>query len=903
MRKIFFTFVVLLALIQVLPAQNQKGLVVIQNSGKKPLPQVSIVISDAQPTTSDADGAFSAALPNHVKGQRLMVQDISYKDWVVVNSHMVEQWVYAPDKVYRVDMCPKQDYDERAALLYDIGRKNARDQYNVAVAKLKALRAEGEISASEYLERQKKGQEAVNKAQSVLDEYIPLILAINSDYLLPIEKQAQELVMSGRLDEAIALYEGMNLEGRLRESTELKKAWDDEIEDMIPSIERFAHTLMLQGGEESYSRAGELLKMIADSSPKHKARNNDYANFALLQGLDDDAKKYYKHLVEISESPYDLAEWYEKLGIVHLKTNEIQEAVRYYNLALETIEELDPNIAATGELMSNLEINYTTVLVKAVDDEVDEDKRHEAYTLALKMLENAENILLVGREAVRPRWREALILCYGNMAAIYRTLHEDKMVELVQFKIEKLQEEMGDLEDADLLRVLLTRAMANSGSSRNQKAIEDLENALVVATRLYKLNPMQHRWDLIQVHSQLGYSYYYQSRYDDAIVELVKGLELFNTCSELEKASNNAVYVDFHYQLVTNYVSAGLYEDAFATFMKILPQVEGNDLEYDLPVWVNGLVSAFYLGKYEILAYEDRISELFARGENNQYMASFVDGGYLILASLHNFVGNYEEFEYYFDMSDKCAKKHGRNRMLAYNKLNDMFYQLLSGNYDDVLKKSIGLEKELYRVQGDEDSFAQLNRFRLMAYVAKKDWKNAEIASAAIDNGPHQYETSVMCQAHIAQIYFCLETGRDASVYVERLEAALDRLKIQSRFSYIEQRCDYNMMCLNHYMNVGDNDMVQKYVDLNMDSFAELERENSFRSFFMSSYFFDMVSRWSDRINDAELKAVAERKAVELFSTFDDAFGIEKCSRMYNWVSAVCFGSDMMRFENEVRLR
>lgn len=79
-------------------AQNQQGVVVIQNSGKKSLPQVAVVISDAQPTTSDMEGKFNVQLPNHVKGQRLIIQSISYKDWVVVNQHMVNQWVYAPEK-------------------------------------------------------------------------------------------------------------------------------------------------------------------------------------------------------------------------------------------------------------------------------------------------------------------------------------------------------------------------------------------------------------------------------------------------------------------------------------------------------------------------------------------------------------------------------------------------------------------------------------------------------------------------------------------------------------------------------------------------------------------------------------------------------------------------------------
>ena len=87
----------------------------------------------------------------------------------------------------------------------------------------------------------------------------------------------------GKLDEAIGLYEGLQLEKRLAHDLGLKKQWDEDIESMIPTVERYAQTLVLQGGEESYRKAGDLFKKIADSSPTHMDRNADYANFAYHQ--------------------------------------------------------------------------------------------------------------------------------------------------------------------------------------------------------------------------------------------------------------------------------------------------------------------------------------------------------------------------------------------------------------------------------------------------------------------------------------------------------------------------------------------------------------------------------------------------------------------------------------------
>ena len=56
MTKLLLTIALCAATLLSIHAQSQRGTVVIQNSGKKALPQVTIVIEGATPTTSDARG-------------------------------------------------------------------------------------------------------------------------------------------------------------------------------------------------------------------------------------------------------------------------------------------------------------------------------------------------------------------------------------------------------------------------------------------------------------------------------------------------------------------------------------------------------------------------------------------------------------------------------------------------------------------------------------------------------------------------------------------------------------------------------------------------------------------------------------------------------------------------------
>ena len=413
MKKLLLTVALCAATFWVIRAQSQRGTVMIQNSGKKALPQVNIVIEGATPTTSDARGCFEVQLPNHIEGQRLLIQQIAYRDWVVGNQHMVNQWVYAPTKNYRVDMCAK---------------------YTSAMAQLKQLKEEGKVNSDRYMQRRKEIQAALNTAQEMLDCYVPLLVAINTDYLEPIEKQAQQLVTQGKLDEAIRLYEGLQLEKRLAHDLGLKKQWDEDIESMIPTVERYAQTLVLQGGEESYRKAGDLFKKIADSSPTHMDRNADYANFAYHQRNFTDAETYYKKAIEHSKTPYDLADWYTKLGLIYDDMNRLDESIDYFDKAQQLLEKLPRNILATAELTVNLDINLSTVLFKMVRKGIPETKL-KGCRIALNSLKEAVKILLALGPTQAPDYESKLMVCYQNMTTIYGVMGDKKGLEQAQADI------------------------------------------------------------------------------------------------------------------------------------------------------------------------------------------------------------------------------------------------------------------------------------------------------------------------------------------------------------------------------------------------------------------------------------------------------------------------------------
>ena len=71
------------------------------------------------------------------------MQDISYHDYVVVNKHQVDQWVYAPSVEYRIDMCPAAEYQQRVEQFHRIGRTNNEKSFERKLAELKKQKEQG----------------------------------------------------------------------------------------------------------------------------------------------------------------------------------------------------------------------------------------------------------------------------------------------------------------------------------------------------------------------------------------------------------------------------------------------------------------------------------------------------------------------------------------------------------------------------------------------------------------------------------------------------------------------------------------------------------------------------------------------------------------------------------------
>ena len=898
MTKLLLTIALCAATLLSIHAQSQRGTVVIQNSGKKALPQVTIVIEGATPTTSDARGCFEVQLPNHIEGQRLLIQQIAYRDWVVVNQHMVNQWVYAPTKNYRVDMCAKEEYTARVEQFYQIGKTNAKAKYTSAMAQLKQLKEEGKVNSDRYMQRRKEIQAALNTAQEMLDCYVPLLVAINTDYLEPIEKQAQQLVTQGKLDEAIGLYEGLQLEKRLAHDLGLKKQRDEDIESMIPTVERYAQTLVLQGGEESYRKAGDLFKKIADSSPTHMERNADYANFAHHQRNFTDAETYYKKAIEHSKTPYDLADWYTKLGLIYDDMNRLDESIDYFDKAQQLLEKLPRNILATAELTVNLDINFSTVLFKMVRKGTPETKL-KGCRIALNSLKEAVKILLALGPTQAPDYESKLMVCYQNMTTIYGVMGDKKGLAQAQADIAKLN--MTDAKADTQVEYWVAKGNNANYKKKYDEMLAAYLKADEIIEKLYRNNPSQYKIERITIYQLLAAAYYELDRYVEAVEADEEGLAIFNTLPDEEQSTQRELYYNLYYNLYQCYYYTQQHNEAYDAIEKIHPFLKTEASEFAVNIWFTALNAAYNLGRYEILKYGEEIIETLKACQDNKTVYSQVNTCYALLGALFFVTGHVDTAFYFYDLSDKGATRHGHVRMLAYNKLNRLSLSLICHRAQEVVADAPDVETELKKRQGDNDSFAQLKYIQMMAYMMLGQWNEANRISQLMNRMPSQDAATGRAHALLAQAVLCMHTKQEAKPYFDRFITEAEDARRSSLFMYHELMADYYFVCLYYAMQNKQYKQASEITAKLADVMNNLIEESPIRGAYMQIQFLNKCGDLAYFTHHYQKALDIYESTISLFYEYHANSKVQCYTYMYDWVSTLLLDNDFYKVEQAMR--
>lgn len=268
MKRIFTTCTLAAACLLPMCAQvRQEGIVLLQNSGKQPLPQVTLLVSGAAPATSDSQGRFTLHFATRQEGDAARTINVSKTGYELVNAPDIALWNISSSATFTVVMCPKGQLEESRRKYYKLGEDRYQHLYRQKLAELDKAIADHKLNEATYQEKLQEANMQLQRAMERLDDFCDKFARINRDMLSELDRKALALLDQGDLEGAIKVYDDARLLELFKERSAARDSIQNEKNFVAGKIEEEIRLLEQDGSPHSLLRRDSLEQLLkADSS-------------------------------------------------------------------------------------------------------------------------------------------------------------------------------------------------------------------------------------------------------------------------------------------------------------------------------------------------------------------------------------------------------------------------------------------------------------------------------------------------------------------------------------------------------------------------------------------------------------------------------------------------------------
>lgn len=336
----------------------QNGIVKEYNEAKKktPLAGVEIVVNNAGSNVSAKNGKFVLSFRTLKPGDKVEVRKIEKAGYEIFNKDALEAWRIANDgSEFAIVLCKSAKF------------KTLKDQYNAVASKsyaqqqkkdeqrLASLLKEGKLQQAEYEKKLKELKDKYDEQLENLDNYIDRFARIDLETISKEEQNIIEMVKEGKIEEAIAAYEAMNLEEKYAQAvknigiatdaiSQLEKIKTDNEKarvETFAAVKRMNDARRLQGGEENYNKIQQSLRSIALADTTDLVEVKNYADYALEEKDFDDALFFYNICLRgYANDKTMLFKIYNNIGNVYYFSKRMELAEWNYQKTFSVLSEL-----------------------------------------------------------------------------------------------------------------------------------------------------------------------------------------------------------------------------------------------------------------------------------------------------------------------------------------------------------------------------------------------------------------------------------------------------------------------------------------------------------------------------------------------------------------------------------
>lgn len=498
MKRIFYTFFVLIITNIGMAQTTQNGVVKEYNEKKQktPLAGVELIIKNAGSCVSDKKGLFSLKFRTLKPGDRVEYSRIEKSGYELFNKDAVEEWRIANDgSTFTIVLCKSSKFKALKDKYNAVASKSYAEQQKKEIAILEAQLKVGKIQQAEFQKKLNELKKIYDEQLENLDNYIDRFARIDLSELSKEEQKIIDLINDGKISEAISAYEDLGLEEQylqaqsninetknaIKQLSQIKASNEQILADTYSAIIRMNDTRRLQGGENNYRKIGETLKNIMEADTMNFKNVSIYADFLIEQTNHTEAIYYLSRAFNLTTDMENKAGIMQRLGSEYMRVGKIDDCER--------------------------------------------------------CLRNSEKILDSIQLKMDKRRKDVLYgVLYRNLADVYNTLHDLKQAEeyykraLAVFPSENLSN-----KDVDrLLSIMINFGTLYTLSSRSQEAIALLIQADSLLNATYSPEFKEKQLHISSVlNNQLATAYGNLKQYEESHKYFSKTAELASTLTKI----------------------------------------------------------------------------------------------------------------------------------------------------------------------------------------------------------------------------------------------------------------------------------------------------------------------------------------------------------------------------------
>lgn len=266
-----------------------------ERQNKTPLPNVVLRVKNAGSALSDEKGECSLRFRTLKPGDKVQysVGDISRKGYEVFNKEALEQWNLTGGKVpYRIVMCRTDRFKKIRDNYEATMSKSYREQRDQDQARLNHERETNQINQTEYERRLQEIKDEYEQRLENIEEYIERFARIDLTEVNETEAKALELIQRGDIEEAIRVYESLNLINKKTQNKAILSSAHKTIE------QEWLHIIKCREENEkiteSIKKQIDIYKAMGGKAYRYKA-DSLFHEAAFADTTDIDMLKAYYH--------------------------------------------------------------------------------------------------------------------------------------------------------------------------------------------------------------------------------------------------------------------------------------------------------------------------------------------------------------------------------------------------------------------------------------------------------------------------------------------------------------------------------------------------------------------------------------------------------------------------------